>query len=271
MTTSLHRLCCLIFCCFIAQFAGAFSPTSHRSTAVRGNCCTTSSKPIAGHGFLKVRRHCATASSTTDGKGEGPPKYHEYDLARVVFSNPYFYPNKVIANNCADLRIEILGNMTLREARLTWTTVEEQKRVAESIGASQTKVVAALVLELVEDKLHIENIFAINGAEEIETIDDKHVSGVPSTSKALVLLSKQLEALHLKDPPRPIYLIMGPSGSGKTFVAANEVATHAVGHTKQVTLYVQPNSISNYKAAADSHKNGILMKYIKNSLTEEFG
>ena len=271
-TTSLHRLCCLVFCCFIAQFAGAFSPTCRRNTAVRGSYCATSIKPIAAHGVLKGRRHFATASSTTDGEGGGPPKYRENALARVVFSNPYFYGgDEDLANFCSSKRIKILGDLTVCEVQQNWKTEKEQSSLAESIGASVPKVIAALIPERVEDKLHLKQIFAINGAEEIETIDDKHVSGVPSTSKALVLLSKQPETPLPKDRPRPIYLIMGPSGSGKTFVAANEVATHAVGHTKQVTLYVQPNSISNYKAAADSHKNGILMNCIQEKLANKFG
>ena len=58
--------------------------------------------------------------------------------------------------------------------------MEEQKRVAESIGATQDEVIAALIPELVEDTLDLEEIFAINGHAEVETIKAKYVPCVPT-------------------------------------------------------------------------------------------
>ena len=242
-------------------------------TSVPGSC---SSILFTGNGInngpptiLKGRQRFFSTTSSTDGERVGQPKYGENDSARVFFSNKYFYPNEVVAIACADLRTKILGEMTMHEVRQKWKSEKQQKALAESIGATQDKVIAALIPVLVEDQLDNE-IVPINGAPEIETIAAKHVPRVPSAITAMDSVS--LSAI-LKNRSRPIFLVMGPSGAGKTFASVKEIATHHVsslGHTKHVTLYVKPNAISEFINANDSIKEKVLMDHIKQSLSKQY-
>ena len=271
---AVHRQYFVLFC-IVAQStrSGAFSTTRTTSSISRtavggrflhqtvGNCINS------GPHLLKARRYCSTAGSS-DGEQVGLPKYIEDELAVVFFSNPYFYANEECANYLSDLRTEILGVMTMREVVQRWKFEDEQKTLAESIGAAQSKVVKALPPASVEDKLNREVIVAINGLDEIKTLHAYYVPGVPSVKIAV----SSVKTDSLQKRPRPIYLVMGPSGSGKTFISVKEVATHGVaelGHSKQVTLYVQPNRI--YAGAEESLKNGLLMARIQEWLTDQFG
>ena len=242
-------------------------------TSVPGSC---SSILFTGNGInngpptiLKGRQRYFSTTSSTDGERVGQPKYGENDSARVFFSNKYFYPNEVVAIACADLRTKILGEMTMHEVQQQWKSEKQRKALADSIGAPQDKVIAALIPVLVEDQLDNE-IVPINGAPEIETIAAKHVPRVPSAITAMDSVS--LSAL-LKSRSRPIFLVMGPSGAGKTFASVKEIATHHVsslGHTKHVTLYVKPNAISEFINANDSIKEKVLMDHIKQSLSKQY-
>ena len=242
-------------------------------TSVPGSC---SSILFTGNGInngpptiLKGRQRYFSTTSSTDGERVGQPKYGENDSARVFFSNKYFYPNEVVAIACADLRTKILGEMTMHEVQQQWKSEKQRKALADSIGAPQDKVIAALIPVLVEDQLDNE-IVPINGAPEIETIAAKHVPRVPSAITAMDSVS--LSAL-LKNRSRPIFLVMGPSGAGKTFASVKEIATHHVsslGHTKHVTLYVKPNAISEFINANDSIKEKVLMDHIKQSLSKQY-
>ena len=264
-----------LFFCVVAQSKRSWSYSigagSTRRTAVeiRGSFL----QPIAGHGIYNgdgqhSNSLCllyATATST-DGEQVGPPTYLGDEKAVDYFSNPYFYKNQRHANFFAEDREEVFGVMLMRAVIQQWKTEQQQKNLAESIGASQGDVILALAPE-VEDRLNRDGIVSINGHAEIETLEKYHVPGVPTAEDAASSVTHDA----VDNRPDPIYLITGPSGSGKTFVAVKEVSTYEVDHPKKVTLYVQPNSISQYNMAAKSRKNGILMKFIKESLTDRFG
>ena len=119
----------------------------------------------------------------------------------------------------------------------------------------------------VEDRLNFVKIVAINGHEEIATVEKYHVPGVPATYDAASIITH--DAVNSR--ANPVYLIMGPIGSGKTFLAVKEVATKEVDHPKKVTLYVQPNSVPQYREATLYLKGGALMKVIQEVLTLKYG
>ena len=119
----------------------------------------------------------------------------------------------------------------------------------------------------VEDRLDFVKIVAINGHEEIATVEKYHVPGVPASYVAASIITH--DAVNSR--ANPVYLIMGPIGSGKTFLAVKEVATKAVDNPKKVTLYVQPNSVPQYREATLYLKGGALMKVIQEVLTLKYG
>ena len=143
--------------------------------------------------------------------------------------------------------------------------------MAGLIGAKPKKVIAALTPVNVEDLLHHLKIVAINGVQEIETIQNKYVPHVPSADTAA--LSIQFKSL-LNDRGRHIFLVMGPSGAGKTFASVMEIATygvvHPMGFDKHVTLYVKPNAIVAYNSlkADDPRRGHVLITHIIKVLTE---